>query len=507
MSTERGARSGERKDGGRNAAAPTLAQIALQYFTPYQVAWIRDESPMKLVEKSRRIGWTYATSFRRVYKAMTVPGLTCWVSTRDLSTAKEFVRDCAKWCNLANVVASGLAGDRTEVISAEKDITAQVIEFANGSRIYVLTSNPDALAGKGGDVVLDEFALHKDAERLWQVALPTASVWGFQLEVISTHRGKNTVFNGFCKDAKGPNKMGWSFYSIDIVKAANEGLVERINKAAAERGRPPMSIEEFLRVQRSRCNTEADWNQEYMCQPVDDYGSLLSYSLIAQCSAPGKELLEVKPAGPCYLGMDIGRRKDLSVIWVLEEVGGVLNTRHIERMEAIPFRGQLNVLIDICERFEIRAGRIDGTGIGMQLAEDAATDIGSHVLGVDFTHPAKERMATALLRRFQDSGVKVTDDEQTREGLHKVEKAVSDKGVIRYVAPRDEDGHADEFWALALAVEAAESGDGFVEAMRIREDRGTGDGGRETGMRISVADQNAMDEANELAQAGGRESW
>ena len=70
-----------------------IDKISRQYFTDYQWRWIRDESQMKLAEKSRRIGWTYATSYRRVTRALRLPGLDCWVSTRDLTTAKEYESD------------------------------------------------------------------------------------------------------------------------------------------------------------------------------------------------------------------------------------------------------------------------------------------------------------------------------------------------------------------------------------------------------------------------------
>lgn len=489
----------------------TMADIALNYFTPYQSRWINDESRLKLCEKSRRIGMTYATSFRRVYKAMTTPGLDCWVSTRDLTSAKEFIRYCAKWCQIAGIVAVGINGDSTVEVALDDaaKITAQVIHFPNGSRIFALTSNPNALASKGGDLVLDEFALHLDQETLWQVAKPSASVWGYQIEVISTHRGKNTVFNGFVLDAKDKNKFGWSLHTIDIVTAANNGLVDRINAVTAKRGIAPQTPEQFVARERATCRTEADWLQEYMCQPTEQFGSLITYSMYDACKMPAAELYTAEVKGPCYVGMDIGRRKDLSVIWVLEDLGTVLATRLVVTLENMKFRDQLNELIDICERFNVRAGRIDGQGIGMQLAEDAEADIGSHVVGVDMTHQAKERIATAVLTTYQDGGYLVPDDDKIREGVHKVERAVSPTGKIRYVAPRDEDGHADEFWALGLATDAARSGDGFVAGMRVVEERGAGSVERgENRMCMTSAEQDVIDEAEDLAAAsGGRELW
>lgn len=450
-------------------AQQMLQQVMRDYFTRYQQAWILDESQMKLAEKSRRIGWTYATSYRRVVKALRVPGLDCWVSTRDLSTAKEFVRDCLQWVRLANLVGQVTLG--TEVINIEKNVSAQVIKFPNDSRIYVLTSNPDALAGKGGDIVLDEFALHKDQQLLWQVALPTASVWGYQIEVISTHRGKNTLFNRFVKDAKARNTMGWSFFSITIVQAAEQGLVDRINAATAKRGGKPLTPAEFVALQRKRCATEGQWNQEFMCQPQDDLGSLLTYDMIAGCSLPW-EKLRTDPSvvlGSRFAGMDIARRRHKSVIWIVEEFGAIQWTRRVCVMEDTKLRHQRETFCAMYRAWGCSGGGIDATGIGLQLAEDAQDDlgVGESLQAVTFTAANQNEMANLMVKSFQDLTVRVPEDRAIEESLHKVEKAVTDKGNITYVAPDDEDGHADEFWALALALRSTRQGSGPVRGMAL----------------------------------------
>ena len=83
------------------------------YFLPYQEAWINDDSPLKVAEKSRRVGFTYASSYRMFQKCMRRgKGFTQWVSSRDRLTAQELIRDyIAMWCKLANVAAQGLTGE------------------------------------------------------------------------------------------------------------------------------------------------------------------------------------------------------------------------------------------------------------------------------------------------------------------------------------------------------------------------------------------------------------
>ena len=80
-----------------------------KYFLPYQERWIDDNSMLKLAEKSRRVGFTYASSYRMFKKCMTRGAdFKQFISSRTLDLAQEFIRDyIQKWCRLGNVVAEG----------------------------------------------------------------------------------------------------------------------------------------------------------------------------------------------------------------------------------------------------------------------------------------------------------------------------------------------------------------------------------------------------------------
>ncbi|SER71361.1 hypothetical protein SAMN02982919_03137, partial [Giesbergeria anulus] len=47
--------------------------------------------------------------------------------------------------------------------------------------------------------------------------------------------------------------------------------------------------------------------------------------------------------------------------------------------------------------------------------------------------------------------VRIPDDPRIRADLRKVQKTTTTAGNIRFVAESEGDGHADRFWALALA--------------------------------------------------------
>src|SRR5262245_33338534 len=197
------------------------------YFYPSQRAWIKDDSPLKLLVKSRQTGFSYANAFRLVRLVSAKKArLDAYISSRDQFQAKLQLEDCLHWAELLHLGATNLG---EIVFDPASNGSAYTLQFANGRRIYSLSSNSNALAGKRGHVTLDEFALHQDQRLLYRVAKPVTT-WGGQLSIISTHRGVGTLFYQLVQDAKNGNSMGWSLHEVPIQKAVDEGIVERINK-------------------------------------------------------------------------------------------------------------------------------------------------------------------------------------------------------------------------------------------------------------------------------------
>ena len=92
--------------------------------------------------------------------------------------------------------------------------------------------------------------------------------------------------------------------------------------------------------------------------------------------------------------------------------------------------------------------------------------------GVTFTGQVKESLAYPLKGHMEDRKLRIPDDATIRADLRKVQKVTTTAGNIRFVAESTPDGHADRFWALALAIHAAMEvpGDTFA-ASRPRQTR------------------------------------
>ncbi len=425
------------------------------YFLEYQQRWLNDDSPIKIWEKSRRIGATYVQSYEDVRDCIYKKVPAVWFSSADESAAKEYISYCEQWVKLFHVAASSLG---EVIIDSEKDVKALVIEFANGTKIHALSSNPKGFRSKGGKVVLDEFAHHNNPFELWKAAKPCVT-WGFPLRILSTHNGQSCLFFKFIQQVlKGILK--WSLHKTSIQLAVKEGLVDKIF------GRPATEEERqaWVDEQKANCFDEYTWLQEYCCVAIDEACAFLPYDLISPCEYEDllKSLDEVK--GDLYVGMDIGRKKDLTVIWVLEVFERTKYTRKIKILEKTPFHIQEEILSNILKHPKLRRCCIDSTGLGMQLAETAQRKFGQYrVEAISFTNKVKEELAYNLRINFEDKSVFIPNSHDVREDLHSIRRVTTAAGNIRFDANSSEvNGHADRFWALALALFACNSNAGAI---------------------------------------------
>lgn len=437
--------------------AKCIPQDPQAIFLPYQAAWIKDRSRLKAMEKARQIGISWSTAYAAVERAAAQGArFDEWVSSRDDIQARLFVEDCKLWGGIANIAARDLG---EVVLDEDKKASAYVLQFASQRRIHSMSSNPDAQAGKRGSRILDEFALHREQRKMWAIAYPGIT-WGGSLEVISTHRGSRSFFNSLIKEARyGGNPKKISLHRVTLQDALDQGFLFKLQQALpADDERQDMDEAAYFDFVRSGCADAESFAQEYMCEPADDDSKFLDFELITACEYLAHERwqldLGTQALGRLYAGVDIGRKKDLTVLWVVEELGDVLYTRHVQCLEKMRKSDQEAILwpwFEVCDRV-----CIDVTGLGIGWVDDAQDRFGEHrIEGVTFTAPVKERLAYATRGAMEDRALRIPDDPQIRADFRKLQKVTTDSGNVRFVAERDADGHADRFWALALAKAAA----------------------------------------------------
>lgn len=432
-------------------------------YLPYQSRWILDASRLKLMEKSRQIGLSWSTAYAAVERTSAQGArFDQWVSSRDDIQARLFLEDCKLWARISNMAAKDLG----EVVLDERQrITAYCIEFPNGRRINSMSSNPDAQAGKRGGRILDEFALHPDPRKLWSIAYPGIT-WGGNMEVISTHRGSQNFFNTLVREARehgNPKKL--SLHRVTLQDALEQGFLWKLQQMlAADHEVQAMDEAKYFDFIRAGCADQESFDQEYMCIAADDDAAFLEYDLIASAEYQIAFDWTRRSTGPLYAGIDIGRKKDLTVLWVLEQLGDVLYTRCVLRMEKMRKSAQEALIwpwIELCDR-----SCWDATGLGIGWADDAQDQFGEHrVEAVVFTPRVKEALAYPVRGAMEDKKLRIPYDPKIRADLRQVTKQVTAAGNVRFTAERSPDGHADHFWALALAKHAAGAPNGPIEFM------------------------------------------
>jgi phage FluMu gp28-like protein len=430
---------------------------------PYQQAWADDRARLKLFEKSRQIGISWATAFAGVERTAPAEArVDQWVSSRDEIQARLFLEDCVLFARLLHAAAQNLG---SVVIDPEKNVSAYVLQFANKRRIHSMSSNPDAQAGKKGGRILDEFAPHPDPRKLYGIAYPGIT-WGGQLEIISTHRGTANFFNELVEDIKHRgNKRKFSLHTVTLQTALDQGFLYKLQQnLAPDDERQAMDEAEYFEFIRQGCASEEQFLQEYMCVPANDAGAFLTYDMIAGCEYGATEKWQMseagigpdqRPAGDLYIGVDVARTLHLTVIWIFERVGGILLTRYVKEMRNVKFSGQEDVLYALLRIPMVRRCCIDSTGLGMQLAERAQEKFGEYkVEAVRFSAQVKEALAYPVRAAFEDKTLRIPRSDEIRADLRAIRKTTTAAGNIRFEGETNE-SHADRFWALALAVHAA----------------------------------------------------
>jgi phage FluMu gp28-like protein len=434
--------------GAAVTARPVIA------FYPYQRAWLADASRFKIGMWSRQIGKTFATCGECVddcFDAWANGRRARWVIlSRGERQAAEAMTEAIKPMTEAYFAVYKELLKGGEPAFAEDEFRAPQpggpdavykaleVRFPNGSRITALPANPDTARGFSANVILDEFAFHRDSRAIWAALFPVISRGGQKLRVISTPNGKGNKFY----ELMTAEDSTWSRHVVDIHEAVRQGCPRDIDALRAGMADPDA------------------WDQEFELKWLDEASAWLDYDLIASCEVEGAGDPARYAGGPCYAGIDIAARNDLFVIWVAEDVGGRLITREVIARRRISFAGQDALLDDVMARYRIVRAAMDQTGMGEKPVEDAKRRHGeARVEGVIFTQSARLDLAVGLKEAMQDRRLGIpAGDPVLRADLHAIRSRIGPTGIRRLIADGDTDGHADRFWAAALAVGAAQTG-------------------------------------------------
>ena len=469
---------------------------------PYQRRWLADKSQVKVYEKSRRIGATWVEAADAVLSASQAGGIDVYYISYNLDIAREFIHTCAEWARILSLAASAVEEELLR--DEDDDIRTYRITFTSGKRIIGLPSRATTLRGKQGRVVIDEAAFVDDIGEILKAALALL-MWGGDVRILSTHNGEESDFNELLKECR-QGKRPYSVHKTTIEDALDEGLYRRILErqgkvsewsAAGERA----WLEDLVATYGEAAQEElycvpARGGSKYFPRamverameaaiPVLSYERAAAFTYlpeeerraategwIAEHLAPvlaehRAEHREAARQPLCYVGQDVARSGDLSIIAAAAETErlGLRAVVYVE-MRGVPFQQQKQVLDAVIEGLARFAGAaIDARGNGQMLAELVAQD-----RGPAYVHEVMASRATyaEYLPRYramlEDEGFALPQDADILED-HRV--VVLDRGapvIAERTGAPGRKRHGDSVIAGMLAVYAQRNDDTYQPA-------------------------------------------
>ena len=404
---------------------------------PYQRRYLADRSRWKAAMWARQTGKTFTTTLEAVLDCLEAEAEGRARRWTILSVNQARALDAIETAK-THLRALQAAFESLSVPFSAQEM-AYEIRMPHGSRIRAVAARPAGARGMSDNLILDEFAHHADDRELWRAVLPVVSRPDLKLRVISTPNGKGNLFYEIMTG----EEMGrlFSRHVVTIHDAVADGLP-----------RDPAEL-------KAAIADPVAWAQEYECQFVDEATAWLPWDVIHACEHPEAGDPARYAGGPAAIGWDVAARGDLAVLAVVEEHEGRLWLREMREMRGASFAEQLAALDDLMRRYRAVRVAIDQTGMGEMPVEEARRRWGAYVVeGVLFTPARKLDLATALKQAMEDRRLMLPSWDRLRRDLHAVRRETGPTGAPRLIAARTEEGHADRFWALALAVSALAAG-------------------------------------------------
>jgi len=380
----------------------------------HQRAWLEDTSDLKIAEKGRRTGITYAEALDDTIVAASARdagGDNVFYIGDTKEKGLEFIRYVG---HFAQIVAKELAEIEEFLFKDEredgtsKDIAAYRVRFASGFQIVALSSRPANIRGLQGIVVVDEAAFHQDVSAVLD-AVNALLIWGGKIRVISTHNGQDNAFNTLIEDTR-KGLYAYKIHHIPFSLAVKNGLYERV---CLVRGWTPSAegkqkwLDKITGSYGAR--TEAR-DEELEVIPRKSSGAYFPRTLVQRAQIAGVPVLKwSKPEG-WYLddnrlaetkqwvklelapllaafdpkkrhvfGQDFGRDGDLSVILVSQQDRPAVWSPALQiELRRIPFDVQQYILFAMVDMLPLfKRGALDARGNGQSHAEAAQQKFGA----------------------------------------------------------------------------------------------------------------------------------
>jgi len=443
----------------------------------YMYGFLKDSSHFIANCQARQTGKTFNGVAKLLWYALKYPGSLILITAPKFDQAKNIAfKDLAE--HLKRMEAKNK--ERFERLFGKGHVLRTIIRARNGSRILCESPVPETIRGHTAKVIyLMEANFIRDDMDLYTAVLFTLNTTNGYLIAESTPWNTDSVFYKMFHD--------WS----------KQFSTHKVLYTQALPPHGPLSPEIVAMIEEQLAGDPARWKREMLCEWTEDLNVWLPTSLItlAQDSVleylPSTEIQE----GRFYIGVDFGKHSDHSVVAVLDKEGDHLYLVHCQQFRLETSYG---AVIGYVKRLQDNWRRVqaifaDKTGVGDYIVEDMQKGGINNVTGITFTEQSKEEMATALKEKMrravcpkcgwtgyvdtvegewrttcpkgclsqEGNPVKlrpllhVPYDPELHRELNLERYELGKTGKLLFNHP--EGTHDDRFWALALAVYAAET--------------------------------------------------
>ncbi|MDZ7862442.1 hypothetical protein [Acidovorax sp.] len=466
------------------------------------------------IPKGRRTGMTFAIMLRKTLvaavrkelggKNVFYIGDTKEKGLEAIGYVAKFSRLIAKAQGEVSGVEEFLFDDQDPVTGNTRQISAYRVRFASGYQICALSSRPANIRGLQGDVVLDEAAFHLVVQDVLDAATALL-IWGGQITVISSHKGKSNPFAQFCRDIEaGRYGADAVVYTVTFDDAVANGLYERVCLMAGTEPTEEGKKAWYSKIRNGYGVRKAAMREELDAIPRDGSGVSLPGSLIEQAQVLEPErvlrlaldddfinkspeeriawaddwiqrylvpaLARLDPQLRHVFAQDYARHRDFSS-WGAISIG--LGMRRqlplVIDMHKVPYAQQRQIIWYAIDHLPRRCGgAMDATGSGESLAEETADKYGrGHVHQVKLNRAWYGTWMPKLVQGFVDGAIDIPADPDIAGDLRAIEDV---DGIAMVVKTRRKDikdpelfRHGDSAVMLALGWFATLNMSGAIE--------------------------------------------
>jgi len=231
----------------------------------YQAKWNNDQSQIKVCEKSRRIGLSWADAADSVLEAAKINGADTYYIGYNKEMAEGYIADCAEWAKAFNILTSEVQ-EEILIENEDRDIITYSIRFVSGFKIEALSAKPRSIRSKGkprSRLRIDELAFHDEPKEVLKAAI-AFKMWGGKIAIWSTHNGVNNEFNKLIQRIKKGELPTYSLHTYTFTDAIKDGLYKRICHVLGQE----WSLEkEFEYIKTIEAEYGVDADEELYCIP------------------------------------------------------------------------------------------------------------------------------------------------------------------------------------------------------------------------------------------------